>query len=165
VDRVHGEEGVPGLATHSPLTSDIPNIHTSHTYSEPVGSLDTEGALFASAREHAHLGLPLGPTRFRNLKRVLARALWITNRHQVAYNDAVLLMVERMRRDSSRVHMEVMQEIAAIRTELARFAETDAERASATGAALGRLDILLESIGGESPDAATTGDSVLDAST
>jgi hypothetical protein len=129
-----------------------------------VESLDTEGALFASAREHAHLGLPVGPTRFRNLKRVLARALWITNRHQVAYNDAVLLMVERMRRDSSRVHMEVMQEIAAIRTELARFAETDAERASETGAALGRLDILLESIGGESPDAATTGDSVLDAS-
>lgn len=106
----------------------------------------TEDELLHLARIHATLGLPLGRTRFRFLKRVLLRLTWLTNSHQVAFNDYVLQVVERVRGDASRIRLEVMQEIGVVRSEVAAFSELDAERGAALGAALARLDVLLESM-------------------
>lgn len=102
--------------------------------------------------------MPLGPTRFRFFKRVLLRLTWLTNSHQVAFNESMLQVLERVRGDAARIRLEVMQEIAAVRSEVATFAELDAERGAALGAALGRLDILLESLG--TPEAGTSTEAV-----
>ncbi len=47
------------------------------------------------ARKNANLGLPVAAkTRFRLLKRLVARATWLTNRQQVAYNKSMLQALE-----------------------------------------------------------------------
>jgi hypothetical protein len=43
------------------------------------------------ARRNANLGLPVpAKTRFSRAKRLLARAMWLTNRQQVVYNQSVI---------------------------------------------------------------------------
>jgi hypothetical protein len=115
----------------------------------------TEDELLALARHESRLGLPIGRTRFRFVKRAFARLLWLTNSHQVAFNDAVLQVLERMRGENAHLRLVISQEIAEVHSEIAEFAEADSERNAALGAALARLDLLMESSGVE-PVAATT---------
>src|SRR5690348_7995617 len=50
-----------------------------------------------TAAQHADLGLPVPHTRFRFLKRVLARLGRLVIHHQVAYNHAMLESLDRLR--------------------------------------------------------------------
>ena len=53
--------------------------------------------LLARARKNANLGLPVASkTRFRTLKRLIARATWLTNRQQVEYNKSILRAIENL---------------------------------------------------------------------
>jgi len=51
----------------------------------------------ARAHRNSALGLPVASkTRFHVLKRLVARATWLTNRHQVEYNKSVLRALEHL---------------------------------------------------------------------
>ncbi len=56
------------------------------------------------AATHARLGLPLPrKSRFRFVKRVVARVTWLTNRHQYLYNQSLIQAVEWLRVDVANV--------------------------------------------------------------
>jgi hypothetical protein len=76
-----------------------------------------------AASKHADLGLPVpAGTRFRLLKRVLGRAMWVFGRHQVTYNHAMIdaagelaNSVEAVRTD---VPEQVGNEVGGMRSEI-----------------------------------------------
>jgi SAM-dependent methyltransferase len=85
--------------------------------------------LLARARRNADLGLPVASkTRFRILKRLIARATWLTNRQQVEYNKSILRAVEHLVRE--------IDTNAAGLTNLATQIDTNAAAAQRNYAAL-----------------------------
>jgi hypothetical protein len=90
------------------------------------GDLD---AHMAQARQHANVGLPVGPSeRFRLAKRLIYRVSWPFLRHQVAFNLAVMEsnrdLVERITRLQERIEQ-------GLRNELLDFADRSASQAHA----------------------------------
>jgi len=70
-------------------------IHVNRLHDSLEGANTHGGVLvhdsLERARKNANLGLPVAAkTRIRLLKRILARAMWLTNRQQVAYNQSVI---------------------------------------------------------------------------
>jgi hypothetical protein len=78
------------------------------------------------AAAHANLGLPLPPrTRYRSIKRVLARAARLFTNHQVEVNRALVDSVQGLRtviaeaeRGASAAADRLADDLAAVRTEL-----------------------------------------------
>ena len=67
------------------------HVNRSHDSLEGANSLGGVRDSLERARRNANLGLPVAAkTRIRLLKRILARAMWLTNRQQVAYNQSVI---------------------------------------------------------------------------
>ncbi|MHB1598206.1 MAG: class I SAM-dependent methyltransferase [Acidimicrobiales bacterium] len=62
---------------------------------------------WAAAETHADLGLPVGPGRFRSVRRLLGRLLWPVLRHQVQVNRCLLAELDavRARLDADLVHL------------------------------------------------------------
>jgi chromosome segregation ATPase len=68
--------------------------------------------------ELADLGLPVPPTRFRGLKRVVVRLCWVFLHRQVEYNHEVIKSLERVVAESERLAEESTRTVDELRQQV-----------------------------------------------